>query len=60
MIGFLKVWLAVLGVILAVAILAAIPITLNIIGLPIVSVVVFGVYATGLIAWIIWAAHRFL
>lgn len=60
MIDFLKVWLGVLAVIAALAIIIAIPITLNIIGLPYVGLVVVGVYATGFLAWVIWAANKYL
>lgn len=60
MIDFLKIWLKLLGVLLAVGVLIAVPITLNLIGLPIVSAVVFGVYATGFLAWVFWAVDKYL
>lgn len=60
MIGFLKIWLWILAVLAVMAILIAIPIVLNIIGLPYAGAVVVGIYITLFLAWIVWAALEYL
>ena len=50
-IEILKIWLRVLGVLLGVAALIALPIVLDIVGLPYVGLVVVVLYITALITW---------
>lgn len=49
-----KIWLRVLGVLLGVAVLIALPLVLNIVGLPYVGLVVVVFYITALITWFVY------
>ena len=59
-IGFLKIWLWIPAALVVVAVIIAIPITLNVIGLPYVGLVAAGVYLTRVLAWAVWTANKYL
>lgn len=53
-IGFLKIWLWIPAALVGVAALIALPIVLDIVGLPYVSLIVVVLYITALITWFVY------